>query len=281
MTIGDGEISKIQTMDLALRHHTSADRLPAGAGPIWRTCLRQIEFRDGMDGGDQPVVTHSEAYRLLLEVVCGLQSPLPGETQVQGQFKAFLDGLGAEHGWLHRLGQRILTDAKAVREAHLQGLGPHSYGSAVRARVRDCARAAVVGTGALATEVVSSLTPVVAVDQWGRRRLADLDVARPAPATGRTALVIAAPIGEDVVRRLTGCYADLACIIDLREGAPAPVTGPGVTVVTLADVFADAEQARARAASAVQAARADVARRADAWARREELRPFGWEDLCA
>ena len=71
-----------------------------------------------------------EAYRLLLEILCGLRSPMVGETQVMGQFKAFLASLDREHAWVNRVGQRLLTDARDVRTRHLQGLGSRSYGSA-------------------------------------------------------------------------------------------------------------------------------------------------------
>jgi len=48
--------------------------------PIWRTCLREVTFADdaaavqhsGLDDGPRPLV-EGEAYRLLLEILCGLQ----------------------------------------------------------------------------------------------------------------------------------------------------------------------------------------------------------------
>src|SRR6058998_3280093 len=104
--------------------------IPPGTA-VWRTCLREVTFADH-GAGEARALIEGDAYRLLLEILCGLQSPMLGETQVMGQFKAFLASLGPDHGWLNRLGQRLLADAREIRTRYLQGLGSRSYGSAVR-----------------------------------------------------------------------------------------------------------------------------------------------------
>src|SRR3989475_6294583 len=67
----------------------------------WQTCLRRILFLNSNDnravieaaevGKAVPptveVFRAQEAYRFLLEVICGLNSPIVGETAVMGQFK--------------------------------------------------------------------------------------------------------------------------------------------------------------------------------------------------
>src|SRR5438046_10434818 len=69
----------------------------------WQTCLRRILFLNSNDnraaieaaeGGKAvpptvEVFRGQEAYRFLLEVICGLNSPIVGETAVMGQFKEF------------------------------------------------------------------------------------------------------------------------------------------------------------------------------------------------
>ena len=69
----------------------------------WQTCLRRILFLHSNDNRAvieaaevgkvvQPTVEvfrGQEAYRFLLEVICGLNSPIVGETAVMGQFKEF------------------------------------------------------------------------------------------------------------------------------------------------------------------------------------------------
>ena len=58
----------------------------AGA-PVWRTCLREVVFAEDPDDiatarqGGKPV-EEGDAYRLLLEILCGLQSPKIGRAHV-------------------------------------------------------------------------------------------------------------------------------------------------------------------------------------------------------
>src|SRR5437660_360192 len=117
--------------------------IPPGSA-TWRTCLREVVFDDAIEHapavsrGDGKFLIEGEAYRTVLEILCGLQSPMLGETQVMGQFKAFPATLGRDQAWLNRLGQRLLGDAREVRTLHLQGLGSRSYGSAVRRYLADC-----------------------------------------------------------------------------------------------------------------------------------------------
>src|SRR5581483_7495609 len=55
-----------------------------GPRPLRRTRLREVLFAEDPAGlGTRPLV-EGEAYRLLLEILCGLQSPMVGETQVMG-----------------------------------------------------------------------------------------------------------------------------------------------------------------------------------------------------
>ena len=70
-------------------------------------------------------------------------------------------------------------------------------------------------------------------------------------------------------------------MIDLRGElgiAPLHVAAP---LVTLQDLFACMSAASGGAARHVEAARADIASRSRRYELRDELRPFGWEDLCA
>jgi len=270
------------------------------AVPVWRTCLRQVTFADAVEdlaGVDQsqPLV-EGDAYRTLLEILCGLQSPMLGETQVLGQFKTFLASLGADQAWLNRLGQRLLTDAREIRTRHLQGLGSRSYGSAVRRYLAGCEHAVLIGTGKLAQEVLPFLSDDGrTVEQWGRGPegrassadrgqityclLNEVD-ARPA-STRPAALIVAAPVTSDVVDRVAAQYTGLQCVVDLRgelDSAPLHVAAP---VVTLQDLFARMMAANGSALHQVDAARAEILSRSRRFELRDELRPFGWHDLCA
>ena len=283
-------------MALAIVHReTREDAIPAGA-LTWRTCLREVtfgSFSEDLPTGDGRRLSEGDAYRLLLEILCGLQSPMLGETQVLGQFKTFLTTIGPDHGWLTKLGQRLLTDAREVRTEHLQGLGSRSYGSAVRRYLAGCSRAVLLGTGKLAQEVLPFLDDNSrTVDHWGRRE--DAGTSSPAvtyrlldqvdgfePVTDPAVIIIAAPVAAEVINAIAARYSKLSCVVDLRaESAGAPVTA-SAPIVSLQDLFAAMRDANAFAARHVDAARADIARRSRLYELREELRPFGWDDLCA
>src|ERR1044071_1886966 len=130
--------------------------MPAVLNAIeWQTCLRRILF---LHASDSPAIIQSiqngelrlpnvevfrgdDAYRFLLETICGLNSPIVGETAVMGQFKEVSERAKfATTPWgcfLHQLMLNLMMDAKRVRHDHLQGLGSQSYGSLVRQEVKS------------------------------------------------------------------------------------------------------------------------------------------------
>src|SRR2546421_8412160 len=147
--------------------------MPAVLNAIeWHTCLRRILF---LHAGDSAAIIESiqngglrlptieifrghDAYRFLLETICGLNSPIVGETAVMGQFKEF-----SQHAkfqttpwgrFLRQLTLNLMMDAKGVRTRHLQGLGSQSYGSLVRQEVKGLPAVAVLGAGKLAREIL-------------------------------------------------------------------------------------------------------------------------------
>ena len=285
-------------MHLALIHQSPiGGALPSGA-VVWRTCLREVAFlTEHSHEATSPGVEGRDAYTLLVEIVSGLRSPLVGETEVQAQFKAFLSSLDpAHHASLHRLGQRVLRDARVIRRNHLQGVGAHSYGRLTARYVRAGVRVAVVGTGALAFEVIATLGRDFIIDQWGRSAPAAQGSGIQPPAfralsaaasTGVVSatpgvLIIAAPASREDLDAVAACYPGLESVIDLRaERERTPLAlGPAVGLVTLDDLFADAG-GESIGVERVRAARADAARLGDAYASQEELHPFGWDDVCA
>jgi glutamyl-tRNA reductase len=250
------------------------------------------ESADPLDGAGGIPLLDGRAYRLLLEILCGLQSPMIGETQVVAQFKGFLAALPPEHAWIRRTGQRLLADARHVRTTHLQGLGARSYGSAVRGCIGPSESVVLLGTGKLAVDII----PYVAeagrtLDQWGRapavqtrpgvcyRSLASLDSFA---GSGEPAvLVVAAPAPSSTIARVAAAYQGLVRVIDLRAEADAdPVVSPAARI-TLHELFALMDDAGLDVLAQVQAARAEIADRSRRYEVRHEVRPFGWEDLCA
>jgi len=227
---------------------------------------------------------------LLLEIVSGLRSPLVGETQVQAQFKSFLASLdpGAD-GDLLRIGQRVLGDVKSIRHQHFQGLGTREYGSLVAARIAPGHRIALVGTGALAAEILESLPRTRRIDRWGRTPqpgwvdyylLADapsLAVQSNEPVT----VIVAAPAQASDLQALLACYPRTVDILDLRAADQRTPFTAGFRVVTLDDFFRQVGPVALETARRIADARRDVLSRGRAFSQREDLRPFGWDDLCA
>lgn len=261
---------------------------------VWRTCVRQVAFVDERGAIPEGVPAwHDEAaYAHLLEVVCGLHSPIVGETEVLHQFKIFADALPAENSLLRELCARLLADARTIRAGHLIGLGSRSYGSAVRRYVRHSGRVAVVGTGVLAQEIVPFLIrPDCVIDLWGRRAQCpivgsglsyrSIESPNPAVIAQPSAIVIAAPIGAAQVARFAARYTHPEVVIDLRaEGAHDPLL-TSAPVITLADVFSGLQDAAHATDERVIAAKEEIRQCARAFTTRAKLNPSGWHDLCA
>ena len=116
----------------------ASDFAPLSEGLLWSTCLRSLVlgFGECVDHKDDFQIYHGrEAYLFCLEVVCGLRSPMIGETEVFGQFKNLIKNHSFEHTYksqkLKIILEDICRDAKQVRQKHLLNLGSQSYGGVV------------------------------------------------------------------------------------------------------------------------------------------------------
>lgn len=275
---------------------------------VWRTCVRQLALVDeGHPLPDGVAAWHGEAaYAHLLEVICGLHSPIVGETEVLHQFKVFADAVMAEHGRWRELCASLLADARAIRAAHLVSLGSRSYGSAVRRYVRDSSRVAIFGTGVLAKEILPYLPARHrSIELWGRGAICPFPAANvayrqlgaipphdpPAASCGPrvgggaiaepTAIVIAAPMTAREIALAASAYLNPTVLIDLRAEGATDFAPPIAPIVTLADVFAGFQQAARVTGRRVAAAKAEIQRRAHRFATRAKCNPSGWHDLCA
>ncbi len=276
-------------MQLALIHQPArANPLPLGV-TLWRTCLRDIAFVRGPRVA-APLVTDADAYALLLEVVCGLRSPLAGETEVQSQFKAFLASLDSDADRdLLQLGQRVLADAKTIRTRHLQGVSVQAYGPLAAEFVADGRHVVLLGTGALASQLLATLARRGhTIDQWGRRPQAgrpgymDFSSARAAGirSTRGVTLIVAAPVAAADVEAVAACYLRLLDVIDLRGTIERDSIRVGCRLTTLDDLFRTARR-YGPSSDRIGAAREEIRRMSRAFERRDAMRPFGWDDLCA
>ena len=281
-------------MEFSVVQSAPGQGLAVAGGVVWRTCLREIAFVANGSPVPETVAAFQDeaAYAHLLEVICGLGSPIVGETEVMSQFKAFAAALTAEHAALKDLSERLLADARTVRARFLTSLGSRSYGSAVRRHIKQFDRVSLVGTGMLAQEILPFvLGDGRIVDLWGRRDSIEWDAAGATyrrldavngPAfDGRSVLIVAAPIAATHIAVLQHRYANPARLIDLRGEArsdPPPATP---SLITLDDLFAEMQAAATTAERKVAAAREAIRGCARAFVTRAKLNPSGWHDLCA
>jgi glutamyl-tRNA reductase len=303
-----------QLIVINLRHE-ARERMPAVLNGLeWQTCLRRILILNAnesasaiaaIENGEMNLATAEvfrgqKAYQFLLEVICGLNSPIVGETAVMGQFKEFL--LGArfpKNSWgsfLRQVTTNLLIDAKRIRHDHLQGIGSQSYGSLVRQHAKGTPAVAVLGAGKLAREILPWLIGKTKVLVFYRNWEHSKDLLETYPEIGlvkysdadagwqhrEAALVIAAPLNAAQVSHWARSQSvTFSKCLDLRgEAASDPVSSPG-DVIKLNELFEALRAERERLAGSVEAARAEIKQLVQRQSQQAQFRPFGWEDLCA
>ena len=283
-------------------------------GLEWQTCLRRIQFLNQFENSalvkaaendklvppTVEVYRGREAYGFLLEVICGLNSPLLGETAVMGQFKEFCAHAkfpNTPWGWfLRQFTTNVSVDAKRVRHAHLQGIGSQSYGSLVRQHVKGVPTVAVLGAGKLAREILPWLIGKTSSRLFYRnwQHAKDLQPQYPEIQLDEysnddagwqqeeTGLVIAAPLKASEVESWVRLQSTtFSKCLDLRgDAATDPISLP-IPVIKLSELFDALRTERQRLEGRVEMARAEIKQLVSRLSHQAQFRPFGWEDLCA
>lgn len=297
--------------DLVVIHDQTGteDVLPPALNSLrWQTCLRRIVLLNQAENRSLissaragcEIYRGKDSYRFLLEVVCGLRSPLTAETQVLGQFRDFCAKTKfppTSWGWfLRHLTSDLMVDAKSVRRRHLEGLGSHSYGGLVRQHLKGIPSVALIGAGHLASEIVPWLigkahltlfcrNPLAAqplVDKYPQIELEQFTTAHAGRSNGETALVIAAPLtAREIEEWIELQPSRFVKSLDLRADATCDAIRVSFPVLVLSEFFAAAKDDRSRITSQVAAAQAEIELAVERQADQARFRPFGWEDLCA
>jgi glutamyl-tRNAGlu reductase-like protein/shikimate/quinate 5-dehydrogenase len=110
------------------------------------------------------VLRGGDAYDLLLRIASGLESEVPGESEVFGQFKQSWQTFRTTHAELSRkldpLMRKLFEDVKHIRSRHLTGLGAATYGSLVRALLGADAEqpTLLIGAGEMAAAILPYLS---------------------------------------------------------------------------------------------------------------------------
>ena len=295
---------------LIINHATkSGEKWPAALNGLeWQTCLRRIlilhkreshALKRNLPQGAETYEGQA-AYNFLLEVICGLRSPLVAETAVMGQFKEFCAGArfpSSDWGrFLRRMTSDLLVDAKRVRCRHLEGLGSQSYGGMVRQHLKGVPSVVVLGAGQLAEEILPWIVGKTDVaicarsldrakpltEQYPDIRLTQYLPAQPIVENRETAIVIAAPIkATDVETWMRAQTTPFVKVIDLRGEAETDPIHDSLPVIRLSEMFAALKNERPKLTARVAAAHDDIRKAAQRLIEQAQFRPFGWEDLCA
>ena len=303
-----------QLVIINLRHEGMSKVPTVLNGLEWQTCLRRVMFLNQFENrsliaaveNDKALASTIEIYRgqdaygFLLEVICGLNSPLVAETAVMGQFREFCAHTRFSNtpwGWfLRQFTSNLLVDAKRVRHDHLQGIGSQSYGSHVRQHVKGMPMVALLGGGQLAREILAWLIGKTEVRLFYRNQLRAKELTNDYPRTRldqfsmgdagwqpqETGLVIAAPLKAAEVEEWVGLQrSSFSKCLDLRGDAETDPISLPFPVIMLSELFDALRDEREKLAGRVDAARAEIKLLVQQHAQQAQFRPFGWEDLCA
>lgn len=246
----------------------------------WQTCLRRIIFLHRneplifADKHGSEIYRGRQAYQFLVEVICGLHSPLVGENAVMGQFRTFRNSArfpDTEWGnFLRKLTTDALVDARQVRHHHLQNLGSQSYGSLIRKHLKGQSTVAVLGAGNLAREILPWLTDArVFYRNWQNARdlmdehpsiqLEQLKTADAGWKSETASLVIAAPIDSAAIGEWLALQSvSFSLILDLRGNAATDPVQSTAPVINLAELMASLQSEREKIADRVVSAREEI-----------------------
>ncbi len=259
--------------------------------PTWTTCLRQIAFLKNweLDDAKTQVSENDEVFegyhalQFLIQVVCGLQSTLIGETEVHGQFKKFI----MEHQELKNLGEAVLLAAKKVRTEHLMDLGSQSYGSFIRKKVTHDS-VSIVGAGMLTQEILPWLKKVSHVDlhvrnlekaQALKAQFPFVQIKSLEEKVSSSVLVIAAPIENSLAINLIS--SNVSAVFDLRGGGQSlNIQNQKLNYESLPVIMEQIQKTQVVLRAKLMASEVAINRVAEDILKKLWLRPGGWEDLC-
>lgn len=267
----------------------------------WETCLRQMFFghEESLESPSQfEIYRGRDAYRFCLHTVCGLKSPMVGETEVWGQFKALFREFDFEShpagSALQGFVQNIFADAKSIRHRYLTGLGSQSYGSLARKLLRGQKEINIIGAGLLVKDMLPWLCKGQKVRIFCRRpeqgleRVAELKDQYPVEVQPLSALsnevlsgglIIAAPVSAESLVSALGAHK-LKKIIDLRDDSTKDPVRTGAEVLALSEFFNEIQSTQKILSERVQKAEDEIQRMVEKRFNQMHIRPQGWDDLC-
>jgi glutamyl-tRNA reductase len=282
----------------------SPNEKPFQNGLVWTTCLRQILFttNDQLNQhqiyDSDSVLSSTDAVAFLAEVLCGLKSPVFGETEVFGQFKIFLDlvsktnqpVVSSQTKWVRFLFELV----KNLRTDYIKNTGSNSYGSTLRKLTRDVPHLSIIGAGQLATEILPWISKNKSIQLHVRNteKYEELSVKFPAVKITQlysdttnfdTALIVAAPIDNaDLITSIERAENKPEFIYDLRATGFEELRQnlKNIKMLSLSDFFEIFNEDKVKFDNLKIKISQIIKQRCEDYSNRSEIRPLGWDDLC-
>ncbi len=273
--------------DFFIIHRRKPHVFPTHQAPVWSTCLRSLAFTscDTLAQAHDQVYQRNEAYHFLLEIICGMHSPILGETEVFGQFKKFAQEWTRLEPRRQVLIQRLMSDAKQIRSQHLRGIGNQSYGSWIRRQLKSNT-VHILGGGHLAQEILPYVQKQASAVHLHVREPSKIDFhlgsthALQSCAFTSGALIVAAPMNSQEISGWLG-NAQPFEVFDLRDCATTDSLPAQKNHHRLQDIFTQIEETKSRLKPVAEKVQHAIAQCTQELVKKALIRPQGWDDLCA
>lgn len=258
----------------------------------FKTCLRHIYFAHNSENiyfdTDFEVYQDQKAYQFITEILCGLHSPVVGETEVFGQFKTFWQNTDFPYA-LKQIFSSLIADVKKVRGQHLVDLGGQSYGSLIRKLLPAPAEVSVVGAGAFVRDILpwiykdENKVEIFARDVIkAQKEFSSFTQVQVKSAISEVTLtpvvIIAAPLTSQEIQKLVPDSQTL--VIDLRGESREDACTKFSNYKDLNCFFEKIQENQSQILKAKALALQAIDQISQKRFFTENPRPFGWEDIC-
>lgn len=267
---------------------------------IWETCVRQILIGTKKLINIPPGFSNLssvKAYRFLLEVICGLHSPMIGETEIMAQFKSFITNQNDRYISSQidaQFWSTLQKEAKTIRSRYLKNYGQQTYGGIVLQNSLSSDSINILGSGKLASSILTHFSkdnrpinihcrnqikgqklklkfPIIKNIQHLGSRINSMNAM----------LVIAAPIETDWLEKYLIENKQIKNVVDLRSmHNHTAINYKTEKYLDLNQVFKMVEKSTNTIKENARLAKIQIAKNSLLWQCKAQHRPFGWEDMC-
>jgi glutamyl-tRNA reductase len=279
---------------------------------VLKTCQRTLLI--GFNQGPRQVMPNQqvseeaqiiqglEAYRFLLETICGLKSRIIGENEIVHQFKEayqkFCQGQ-QPNSHVQQLLEKLFKDAKNIRSAYLLELGLMTYAGIVRKLAGESAQKEIVllGSGRLAEDIIKICSRKYRITLCARNeeRVAELaqnhdiktvcwskrESLHALPFVVNTVGTSKPLLSPTFLQKWTQTHATKTRLVDLAEPSPfLHWQEECAGIMLLEDIFKKAEGFDVKRESKIQQAHQAINEAALERDKNFTINlPFGWEEL--